>query len=273
MHPAEKNFHHSVTSGLLLRHRVGSFPITISPTSSFYMKHLFFSLSLLFFGLAVFSQDIIRDKNVEDRGLSGFRGVDVSAGIKLYLSEGVDAVAVSANSIEARNRITTRVVDGILKISYDTQAGRSLRGDKNLIAYVSISELKHLVAQAGAIVSTRSPLKTTELSVKATSGAIIKGAFSATGKMIIDQNSGSIVTINGEVAHLQVKGSSGSVFNGFDLRAKHCDAATNSGGSVQVNVLEELSVNASSGGSIQYKGGAVIRNVRTNSGGSVSKKG
>ena len=93
------------------------------------------------------------------------------------------------------------------------------------------------------------------------------------GTVKIDQSSGAVINFSGSVTDLTVEGSSGSVLHAYELTAENCSVDASSGGGVQVTVNKELSVEASSGGYVSYKGQGVIKNIKTSSGGNVSKKG
>src|SRR4030095_15660595 len=112
----------------------------------------------------------------------------------------------------------------------------------------------------------------TKLNIETSSGASLDGKVEV-GEMLVDQSSGSVIKISGTVSgKLLADGSSGSVFHGYDLAVENCEADLSSGAGVQVTVNKELSVEASSGGYVKYRGNGWIRNIRTSSGGSVSKK-
>jgi hypothetical protein len=74
------------------------------------MKKIILSLLLIVaaFG-SLFAQKVINDGNAEKRNVSGFHGVEVGGGIDLYISQGDEAVAVSASDVKYRDRIKTEV--------------------------------------------------------------------------------------------------------------------------------------------------------------------
>ena len=87
------------------------------------MKKLLLSF-LLVLGASSFllAQKTINDPIAENRNVSGFHGIEVATGIKLILTEGSsENVAVSAATAEFRDKIVTKVVNGILKIHYDAK--------------------------------------------------------------------------------------------------------------------------------------------------------
>lgn len=239
------------------------------------MSRIFSVIFVSLISFSAFSQKQVDDANAVVRKVSGFHGIKVSTGITVYLTQGSsEAVAVSANDTEYRDRIRTEVVNGVLKIYFDNDEWKVWKNfsGKKLRAYVSVVNLDQLDVSSGASVEVDGRIKTDKLSIDASSGATVKGAFDA-GSLDVDQSSGSVVSISGSVSGTcKVEGSSGSVFKGYDLTTDNCDAHTSSGAGIQITVNKELSVNASSGGYIHYKGNGLIRDVKTSSGGSVTRK-
>jgi hypothetical protein len=73
-------------------------------------------------GVLAFGQDskVINDPNAQKRSVGDFHAIRIGGGIELYLTQGSEeAVAVSANDPEVRDRIVTEVKDGVLHIHLD----------------------------------------------------------------------------------------------------------------------------------------------------------
>jgi hypothetical protein len=211
----------------------------------------------------------VNDNNARVRDVGSFTGVKVSTGIELLLQQGdKDAVAVSSSKPEYQDRIKTVVEDGTLKIYVEDRGDWKWRKNVKFKAYVSIRQLDKLTASSGATIKTGNVMKVNKLELDASSGAIIDAEFKAQS-IHSDNSSGAITTLKGEVESLSVESSSGSIFKGFDLTSVNCSADASSGGSISITVTKELNAEASSGGAINYKGGGVIRNLRTGSGGAV----
>jgi cytoskeletal protein CcmA (bactofilin family) len=238
------------------------------------MKKLAFLMIVCFISLNLAAQKQIDDANAEVRKVSGFHGIKVSHGITLYLTQGSsEAVAVSANETKYRDRIKTVVENGVLRIYFDNegQAWKNINNRK-LRAYVSIKDIDKLDVSSGADVRIEGSLTANSIDVDASSGATIHGAIKA-NSMDVDQSSGSVITISGSISgKLKIDGSSGSIFKGYNLTVENCAAETSSGAGVEVTVNKELSVDASSGGYIHYKGAGTIRDVHTSSGGVVARR-
>lgn len=238
------------------------------------MKKLLLSfLILAVTGTAVFSQKTINDPNAEKRAVSGFHGIDVGTGIELVLTEGSsEEVAVSAATTEFRDKIITRVENGILKIHYESKLGsaNTKREKKELKAYVSYKTLDQLEANTGATVEIEGTLRSSSFKMNANTGATIHGKISTTS-LKVDQNTGSMITLSGDAESLAVEGSTGSMFKGVDLTTNICNANVSTGAWVSVTTHKELYVKASTGGTVKYKGDASIKEIKKGTGGSVTK--
>jgi hypothetical protein len=214
------------------------------------MKKTF--LSLLFLaGLATtsFAQKTIKDANAEKRIVSSFHGIDVATGIELTLTKGAtEEVAVSASETEFRDKIVTEVVNGILKIHYETKTG----------------------ATTGAEVNIEGVLEATTLDLKVNTGGVVEGEVNI-GTLNVDQNTGSKITLSGKVDKLDAEGSTGSKFMGENLNTNTCSAEMGTGAGIYISVEKELNVKANTGGYVKYKGNAGMGEVKTNTGGTVSK--
>ena len=236
------------------------------------MKRIMLAFIGFVLAFSAAAQISIKDANAEVRTAKNFHAIRVSSGIELMLVQGKEeAVAVSAVSDEYRNNIKTVVEDGVLKIQYDNKGWKSNRGDKKLKAYVSAINIDDIHVSSGASVKIEGNLKSSGLGIDVSSGASFKGDVRA-DQLVVDQSSGSVVDISGTAGKLKIDGSSGSVFNGYDLIVENGEADISSGGLIHITINKELSAEASSGGSISYKGKGVIRDIKTSSGGNVSKK-
>jgi hypothetical protein len=234
-------------------------------------KILLFALASIL-TVSLWAQDkVINDVNAEVRNASGFHGIKVSHGIDLVIKQGnVEAVAVSASEKEYRDHIRTEVINGVLKIYYDSEKwykGWSSNG-KKLRAYVSFKQLDLVDGSSGSSTTVDGVINAADLKINLSSGAGFSGSVQATG-LSVDESSGATMHINGKAQSVSVETSSGAGFYGYDLVSDKCDADASSGGSIEISVNKELSADASSGADIRYKGAGVITKLSTSSGGSV----
>jgi hypothetical protein len=233
---------------------------------------LLFSFFLVFSGL-LNAQKTINDANAEKRSVGSFHGIDVATGITLVLTEGsTEDVAVSAASIAFREKIVTKVEGGILKIYYENkiQSINSKKERKDLRAYVSYKSLDVLNASTGAAVKIEGVLKSSSLKMEVHTGSEVDGKVDI-DDLSVDQGTGSRVTFTGEAGKLSVDGDTGSMFKGIDLKTSNCSVTASTGAGIYITVDKELNVKANTGGFVKYKGDAGIREIKTNSGGHVTK--
>ncbi len=238
------------------------------------MKKLLLSfLVIAIAGTAAFAQKVINDVNVEKRTIGSFHGIEVSTGIELTLTEGnTEEVAVSASTIEFRDKIVTEVKNGILKIHYETKTGsvNKVKETKALKAFVSYKTLDALDVNTGAEVKINGVLKSSSLNLNANTGGLVNGEVDiATFK--VSQNTGSKITLSGKVEKLEINGDTGSKFNGEGLSTSNCSAKVGTGAGIYITVQKELNVKANTGGFVKYKGEAGIRDIKTSTGGSVKR--
>lgn len=234
------------------------------------MKKLFSVLILLMivsFGIA---QKIMNDPNAEKRNAGGFHAIEVSGGIDLYLSQGNEALAVSASKTEYRDRIKTEVVNGVLKIWFEWKNGiRVDWNNRKLKAYVSFRSLDRLEASGGSDVNVDGTLKVSKLNVEISGGSDFSGKVDVPD-LTVEATGGSDVTISGNTNRISIDASGGSDFNGYELSADICNIEASGGSDVYITVNKELSANASGGSDVFYKGKGLIRDIKS-SGSSIKK--
>ncbi|MDI3320483.1 head GIN domain-containing protein [Pinibacter soli] len=233
-------------------------------------KMLLSLLGLAFAMVAIAQNKVVKDNNAEVRTVGKFNAIDVSGGIQLMLSQGTQQVVASAATVEDRNNLITEVHDGVLKISFDYSLyPRGTKG-KQLKVYVAVPELAALEGSSGVQITVDGSLSSGQMVLSLSSGSSFKGTMKSS-KMVVHQNSGSQVSLSGSGDELVIKTSSGAVFKGYDFVAKNCTADVASGGIIETNVSTGLVAEASSGGSIRYKGTGNIVKISTGSGGSINK--
>lgn len=217
------------------------------------MKKIIVAFAVMLMAVSsAMAQKIVYDDNAEKRNVGSFHAIETSAGIQVLLTKGSkEEVAVSASDKELIGKVETVVKNGVLKI-YRESDWKLWNNYKNwhIKVYVSYTNLDGLTAS---------------------SGASIKGSDLQFNKLTVKQSSGALMDLSGTAASLDVDGSSGSQFNGYDLKTITCSADVSSGANVKVAVAKDLSAKASSGGSIHYTGDASIHNIHVSSGGSVKK--
>lgn len=243
-------------------------------SKSTYMKKIILSLfSMVCATTLLFSQQTINDENVQKRDVSSFHAIDVATGIQLLLTEGnAEEVAVSAATIDFRDKIVTKIENGVLKIYYENKlkSMNSKKEKKNLKAYVSYKNLDGLFVTTGAIVKIDGVLKSDKLKMKANTGAEIMGAIDVK-ELFLSQNTGSLVTLTGNCEEITVDGDTGSMFKGAGLNSNTCNASVSTGAGISIIAKKAIYAKANTGGYVKYSGDASVREIKTNTGGTVKK--
>ena len=217
------------------------------------MKKIILLCASFFTLITVFAQNEINEPNVQKRVISSFHAIDASAGVEVIITKGdKEELAVSVGDLSYLDQVKTTVTNGVLKITRETNwKFWKMWNNSSIRVYVSYVTLDK---------------------INVSSGSNLKGTNIQLSTLAVKISSGSMVKLSGSVGFLDVSVNSGANFRGSDFIATKCTADVNSGGEININVNKELSVDASSGGSIKYKGDASIRNVHTSSGGSVKRQ-
>lgn len=205
----------------------------------------------------------------QERSVSGFDKVAISAGMNLYLEQGVkEYLKVEAEDNIIQN-ITTEVNGGKLTVKFKNLIG-GVNATKPINIYLTVINLKELDASSGTSVSSKE-INTDSLKIDISSGA--------EGEMIVNANSvdvnlssGSMLKLSGIAENQKASLSSGVDYRAADLLSKNAEINVSSGASAKVSVSDNLDVSISSGGSVEYSGTpAIVSNI--SSGGSIKNVG
>lgn len=211
------------------------------------------------------SGNIIKDT----RQFSEINAMSVSGAIKVDVKNG----AVPSLIIEADDNIMPYV---FTKVS-DKNLSIKIKGINNvrnatINVYLVVPSISKVTTSAAAQVRSDEIIKSTDkLSFNASSGSLIKVNVDAPS-VFADASSGADIILTGRSKNLTAESSSGSKVDLFALQAENASASASSGASISIYGSVGVKANASSGGSIRYKGGAtsVVKNV--SSGGSVNQE-
>ena len=229
------------------------------------MKKLFSLLVITGLITTASAQKTISDANAQKRNVSGFHAIEVSGGIDLYLSQGEEAIAVSAAKTEYRDKIITEVKDGVLKIWFDWKNSSKFEwSNRKMKAYVSFKDIDRLEGSGGSDINVDGSIKVAKLEMEISGGSDFDGKVE-TDELKIQASGGSDVDISGKAARLAIDASGGSDFKGYDLASDICNVEASGGSDVHVTVNKELSANASGGSDVYYKGTGMIRDLKTSS--------
>lgn len=222
-------------------------------------------------------KQVINDANAESRSLGGsFNAIKVSHAIDLYIVQGeTESLAVSASTVENRNKIKTQIEGGVLKIWFDADHNW-LRNNNNrkLKAYISFKTLNKLTASGASDVYADGDIRSNELELNFSGASDYKGGSIFANQLVVDISGASDVNLKGgKVTTLKVEASGASDFNGFGLETDNCSADASGASDIKVTVNNELNVRATGASGVQYKGSGKIQNLKTSGASGVHRKG
>jgi hypothetical protein len=216
--------------------------------------------------LLLFSLNVLFAQQTETRSLGSFSGVKAAEGIDVYLKKGDrESAKVEVSGTDVSN-VITEVSGSYLKIHM--KDGRYHTVDaKVYVTYVSLSKLS--ASSAGSIYS-EGPIKANAMEISASSAGSVEVSIEA-GSVEVSASSAGDIELKGKATTSSVEASSAGEIDAYDLEAKTVQAEASSGGSLKINVVENLTAHASSGGSIRYRGNPDKSVTNSSSGGSVKK--
>jgi len=238
------------------------------------MKKIQVMLMVMLVSTVLFAQTI-NDANAEPRNLSGFHVIKISNAFTVYISQGnEDAVAISASKAEYREKIITKVENGVLIIRFDDDKKfwKGWNGDKTkLKAYISVKKIDRLDVSGACDVFFEEGISSEDLTVRLSGASDLKGKIDAK-KLSFDISGASDATISGNAAEFSVEASGASDFKGFEMTTNYCTAEASGASSVNITVNKELNAKASGASSVRFKGEGLIRDIKTSGSSNITRK-
>jgi hypothetical protein len=186
--------------------------------------------------------------------------------VDVYLKKGdKEGVKVEITSGKLSD-VSTEVGGSSLRIGMKS-GSRNNRGVKVYVTYVKLEKLE---ASSGSNIFSEGTIKCTNMVIHAASGASIEAVLDA-NSVIAEASSAGDIDIKGTTKSLEAEADSGGVLDAYDLVAESVDAEASSAGSMKVSVTENFKANASSAGSIRYRGNPSKSVTNSSSAGSVKK--
>lgn len=236
------------------------------------MKTLFLILFTTFCSTALFAQKTVYDKNAEPRRISSFHAIHVSNAFDVYITQGSEeAVAVSAADKDDLPRIETNVENGVLKIRYNDNK-KKWSGNKKLKAYIALKNIDELRAGGACDVKIEGGLRAASLKVNLSGATDLSGELIVDGALDVNLSGASDMTITGAAQNVTIDASGASDVKAYDFTTNICNVEASGASGVRITVDKELSAKLSGASSVSYKGGALIRDIKTSGASSVSRK-
>lgn len=224
-------------------------------------------LSIIFFNSCYYSSNGSGRIEKQVRNVGHFSGINVTSGIDIYLSQGSEASVTIRADEDIIDDVETEVIHDELRLSVDRKWFRF----NHVEAYITFVEINKLDVNAGSDVKSEHPLHFDDLDLEISSGSDVNINLDA-NQLHMRASSGSDARLEGTIVNFYAKASSGSDINAYDLKTENAELDCSSGSDVRIWVTGSLTIDASSGSDIYYRGNPQVENISTSSGSDVHRK-
>jgi hypothetical protein len=202
----------------------------------------------------------------EVRQVGSFRGIKAAEAVSVVLRKGdKESVKVEVENVPL-NSVITEVSGNYLRIhmAEGSYKNRKVRVD---VTYVALERIS--VSSASSVVS-EGTLQSNNLTISGSSAASLELTLDA-GEVRVDVSSAGDIILEGKAKSLTLEATSAGVVDAYNLECETVYASAGSAGSAKINVTKSLKADASSAGSIRYRGNPTSTDTNSSSGGSVRK--
>jgi hypothetical protein len=202
----------------------------------------------------------------EVRSVGSFTGVKVSEAIDVYLKKGSkESVKVEVMGAQLSD-VRTDVSGSYLTI--DMRDGNYR--NRNVKVYVTYVSLNKLSVSSASNLFSEGAISGSSLVINASSAASIELELDM-NSVKVDVSSAGDVVLEGRAGALEIEVSSAGEVDAYGLESEQVEVSASSAGTAKINVTKQLNANASSGGSVRYRGNPTRTNSNASSGGSIKK--
>lgn len=209
--------------------------------------------------------------NVQNRHLSGFKGVNVGGSFDVYITQGSsESVKVDAPA-DIMDRVRTEVVDGVLKIyAKGGWSWGNMFKDAKVKVYVTARDLNSIGVSGSGNTYFKDGVTSNTLQLSVSGSGDMVGRVSA--KELESHISGSgTMRISGRTVNSAVSVSGSGDFYGSDLITTHTAIRVSGSGDAAINASDKIEASVSGSGSIRYNGGAKDVSSSKSGSGSISR--
>ena len=208
------------------------------------------------------------DVTSQNRDLDGFTEVKTCCSFKVELTEGDFQVNVEAES-NLLEFIETEVRGRTLHIKYTDKA--NFKSTEPINVYVSLPKLEGIDASSSSRVTGKTAFTGDDLKLNVSSSANILVEF--TGDDVeLDASSSGRIEVKGSANRVKADASSASAIDAEDLQAKEGVADVSSAANIYLHTTKSLRADASSAGSVSYRGNPSDVITDTSSAGRIKSK-
>ena len=222
------------------------------------MSRLFVALFLLC-GIQVGS--------TQSKSVSPFNAISTSGSVQVELIQGdspkVDYTIIKGDSEDLIIEVKGQELQ--VKIKSNSFWNRSETKAKVTVYYQT---LKSIDCAAGSSIRAENEIVSTSMDIESSSGANCN-VMVKSDDLNVDSSSGSKVIVHGTSNSVNYDASSGARIDAEGMMASVAVADVSSGASIALHASKKLNADASSGGSIKYKGDPEKTNIHSGFSGSI----
>lgn len=220
----------------------------------------------LFIALFIFCASEI--SFAQSKSLSSFTSISTSGSVQVELVKGDSPRAeysiVKGNAEDLFIEVKGQELTVKIK-SKNSMWNRSETKAKVTVYYQTLSGID---CSAGSSLKADAEIVSSSMAIESSSGANCSVKVKSTD-VNIDCSSGSKVSVSGSASAVNLDASSGARIDAVALVASDAVADVSSGASISLYASKKLNADASSGGSIKYKGNPEKTNIHSGVSGSV----
>lgn len=223
-------------------------------------------------GLYASAQKVINDPNAQVRSASGFHAIYANDAFDVYISQGnEEKVVVSASEEKYLQEIITTVKNGVLTIKYD-EGKKFWQGNRKLRAYVSVKNINELRASGAATFKIEGRLTCNDLKLDLSGASKLTGQLVVNGTFSASLSGASDIQINGSASETNIDASGASDVKAYDFTTSVCSVKASGACNIKISVDKELSAHLTGASSVNYKGPAMIKDIKTSGASNISRK-
>jgi len=203
---------------------------------------------------------------IEDRHLSGFNAISLSASYDVYITQGTaESVKVEA-SADDQEHIITEVSGGVLNIYEKHNHGLHWDwGGKKQVVYIVARDINSISISGSGDVFFKSGINTGSMKIKVSGSGDVAGRLNAKQLEAAISGSGD-VKLSGRADNSSVRVAGSGDFEGRDLVTINTTVRVVGSGDATVNASVKIDASVAGSGDIRYTGGA--KQVSTSKAGS-----
>lgn len=215
----------------------------------------------------IFLAQTIDAINAQSKTLGEFDRIAASGNVSVMLSKGSPRAEYRILKGE-ESGLTIEVRGGELTVKTESNYKFWKKDHTKAEVTVYYDKLQGLDCSAGARITAEQSIVSDRFDLEASSGSECELSLETTG-LNADASSGGKITLTGKSNEAVFDASSGAAIEAYDLVTVKSLADVSSGAKITIHVTKELKADASSGGSIRYKGNPTRTDLHSSVAGSI----